>query len=133
MKGFREFLMRGNVVDLAVGVVIGVAFGAVIKGLVDSLINPLIALLFGKPDFSGIKFDVNGTVFPIGNLITAAVMFILTGAAIYFFVILPMNTIMARVKRGEIPPDPTSKKCPECLSEIPIAAHKCAFCTSVVA
>jgi large conductance mechanosensitive channel len=133
MKGFREFLMRGNVVDLAVGVVIGVAFGAVIKGLVDSLINPLIALLFGKPDFTGIKFDVNGTVFPIGNLITAAVMFVLTAAAIYFFVILPMNTIMARVKRGEIPPDPTSKKCPECLSEIPIAAHKCAFCTSVVA
>ena len=133
MKGFREFLMRGNVVDLAVGVVIGAAFGAVVKGLVDSLINPLIALIAGKPDFSSIKFDVNGTVFPIGNLITAAVLFILTAAAIYFLVVLPMNVLMARVKRGEVPPDPTTKKCPECLSEIPLAAHKCAFCTSVVA
>ena len=133
MKGFREFLMRGNVVDLAVGVVIGGAFGAVVKGLVDSLINPLIALVAGKPDFSKIKFDVNGTEFPIGNLITATVMFILTAAAIYFFVVLPMNAITQRLKRGELPPDPTTKKCPECLSEIPIAAHKCAFCTSVVA
>ena len=133
MKGFREFLMRGNVVDLAVGVVIGAAFGAVVKGLVDSVINPLIALIAGKPDFSSIKFDVNGTVFPIGNLITAAVLFILTAAAIYFLVVLPMNVLMARVKRGEVPPDPTTKKCPECLSEIPLAAHKCAFCTSVVA
>jgi large conductance mechanosensitive channel len=133
MKGFREFLMRGNVVDLAVGVVIGGAFGLVVKGLVDSFITPLIALIAGKPDFSGIKFDVNGTAFPIGNLITAVVMFLLTAAAIYFFVVLPMNTVMARVKRGEVPPDPTTKKCPECLSEIPIAARKCAHCTSVVA
>ena len=133
MKGFREFIMRGNVVDLAVGVVIGGAFGAVVKGLVDSLINPLIALLVGKPDFTAIKFTVGDTVFPIGNLITAAVMFILTAAAIYFFVVLPLNAFQARLKRGEVPPDPTTKKCPECLSEIPIAAHKCAFCTSVVA
>jgi large conductance mechanosensitive channel len=133
MKGFREFIMRGNVVDLAVGVVIGGAFGAVVKGLVDSLINPLIALLFGKPDFTAIKFTVGDTLFPVGNLITAAVMFILTAAAIYFFVVLPLNAFQARLKRGEVPPDPTTKKCPECLSEIPIAAHKCAFCTSVVA
>jgi len=133
MKGFREFLMRGNVVDLAVGVVIGGAFGAVVKGLVDSLITPLIALIAGKPDFSAVKFDVNGTAFPIGNLITAIVMFVLTAAAIYFFVVLPMNAVMARIKRGELPPDPTTKVCPECLSEIPIKAHKCAHCTSVVA
>jgi len=133
MKGFREFVMRGNVVDLAVGVVIGAAFGAVVKGLVDSLINPLIALLFGKPDFTAIKFTVGDTLFPIGILITAAVTFILTAAAIYFFVVLPLNAFQARLKRGEVPPDPTTKKCPECLSEIPIAAHKCAFCTSVVA
>jgi large conductance mechanosensitive channel len=133
MKGFRQFIMRGNVVDLAVGVVIGGVFGAVVKGLVDSLINPFIALLFGKPDFSGIKFDINGTLFPIGNFITALVMFLLTAAAIYFFVVLPLNAFTARLKRGEVPPDPTTKKCPECLSEIPIAAHKCAFCTSVVA
>jgi large conductance mechanosensitive channel len=133
MKGFREFLMRGSVVDLAVGVVIGVAFGAVVKGLTDSLITPLIALLVGKPDFTAIHFDVNGTVFPIGNLITATVMFILTAATIYFFVVLPVNALMARSKRGELPPDPSTKKCPECLSEIPIGAHKCAFCTSAVA
>jgi large conductance mechanosensitive channel len=133
MKGFRQFIMRGNVVDLAVGVVIGAAFGAVVKGLVDSLINPLIALIAGKPDFSKIKFDINGTEFPIGNLIGAAVMFFLTAAAIYFFVVLPLNAFIARLKRGEVPPDPTTKKCAECLSEIPIAAHKCAFCTSVVA
>ena len=133
MKGFREFVMRGNVVDLAVGIVIGSVFADVVKGFVSSLINPLIALLFGKPDFSYIKFTVGDTPFPIGNLITAAVMFILTAAAIYFFVVLPLNAFQARLKRGEVPPDPTTKKCPECLSEIPIAAHKCAFCTSVVA
>lgn len=133
MKGFREFLMRGNVVDLAVGVVIGGAFGAVVKGLVDGFITPLIALLVGKPDFSEIKPLIGGTVFPIGGFITALVMFVLTAAAIYFFVVLPMNTITARVKRGEVPPPPSTKKCPECLSEIPIAAKKCAFCTSVVA
>ena len=133
MKGFREFVMRGNVVDLAVGIVIGSVFADVVKGFVSSLINPLIALLFGKPDFSYIKFTVGDTPFPIGNLITAAVMFILTAAAIYFFVVLPLNAFQARLKRGEVPPDPPTKKCPECLSEIPIAAHKCAFCTSVVA
>ena len=133
MKGFRTFIMRGNGVDLAVGVVIGTVFGAVVKGLVDSLINPFIALLFGKPDFSKIKFDIAGTEFPIGNFITALVMFLLTSAAIYFFVVLPLNAFTARLKLGEVPPDPPTKKCPECLSEIPIAAHKCAFCTSVVA
>ena len=133
MKGFRAFLMRGNVVDLAVGVVIGGAFGKVVTGLVESLINPLIALIAGKPDFSKVTFDVNGTNFPIGNLIGALVMFILTAAAVYFFVVLPMTTFMARVNRGEVPPDPTTKQCPECLSEIPIAAHKCAHCTSVLA
>jgi large conductance mechanosensitive channel len=133
MKGFRAFLMRGNVVDLAVGVTIGTAFTAVVKGLTDSLLAPLIAMVVGKSDFSKVAFDVNGTQFPIGLLIQATVVFVLTAAAIYFFVVLPMNAFTARMKRGELPPDPTTKKCPECLSEIPIAAHKCAFCTSVVA
>jgi len=132
MKGFRTFLMRGNVVDLAVGVVIGAAFGGVVKGLVDGFITPLIALVAGKPDFSGIHFDVNGTLFPIGPFIGALVMFLLTAATVYFFVVLPMNTLMARVKRGETPPDPTTKQCPECLSEIPIAARRCSHCASVV-
>jgi len=132
MKGFKTFLLRGNVVDLAVGIVIGAAFTAVVKGLVDGFITPLIALAAGKPDFSGIHFDVGGTQFPIGGFIGALVMFILTAVTVYFFVVLPMNTLMARVKRGEAPPDPTTKKCPECLSEIPIAARKCAHCTSVL-
>jgi large conductance mechanosensitive channel len=133
MKGFRDFLMRGNVVDLAVGVVIGGAFGAVITALVKSFIEPLIALIAGKPNFDSVAFEIAGQKFPIGQLVTAAVMFVLTAAAIYFFVVLPMNAVMARVKRGEVPPDPTTKKCPECLSEIPIAARKCAHCASIVA
>jgi len=133
MKGFREFLMRGNVVDLAVGVVIGGAFGAVVTALVKSFIEPLIALIAGKPDFNGIGFDVAGTKFPVGLIITALVMFILTAAAIYFFVVLPVNALAARAKRGELPADPTTKKCPECLSEVPIAARKCSHCTSVIA
>lgn len=133
LKGFREFILRGNVVDLAVGVVIGGAFGAIVKALVDSLINPFIALLVGKPDFSAVIFKIGDTTFKIGDFIGAVVNFLLVAAAIYFFVVLPINTLMARVKRGETPPDPTTKKCPDCLSEIPIAAKKCAFCTSVVA
>jgi large conductance mechanosensitive channel len=132
MKGFREFLMRGNVVDLAVGVVMGVAFGSVVTGLVKSLIEPLIALVAGKPDFTGIAFDIGSTKFPVGIFITALVMFLLTAGAIYFFVVLPVNAFSARLKRGEVPPDPTTKKCPECLSEIPIAARRCAHCTSVL-
>lgn len=133
MKGFRTFILRGNVVDLAVGVVIGAAFGTIVTALVKDLINPLIAALVGKPDFSAIGFKVGDTPFPIGDFITAVVNFLLVAAAIYFFVVLPVNTLIARAKRGEVAPDPTTKKCPECLSEIPIAAKKCAFCTSVVA
>jgi large conductance mechanosensitive channel len=132
MKGFKTFLMRGNVVDLAVGVVIGASFGAVVKGLVDGFLTPLIALVAGKPDFSQVHFDINGTQFPIGNFIGSLVTFILTAAAVYFFVVLPMNTLMARFKRGETPPDPATKRCPECLSEIPMAARRCAYCTSLL-
>jgi large conductance mechanosensitive channel len=133
LKGFQKFILRGNVVDLAVGVVIGGAFGAVVAALVKDLIGPLIAVLVGKPDFSSLGFDVNRTHFPVGDFINAVVAFLLVAAAIYFFVIVPVNALTARAKRGEVAPDPTTKKCPECLSEIPIAARKCAFCTSVVA
>jgi large conductance mechanosensitive channel len=133
MKGFRTFILRGNVVDLAVGVVMGVAFGTVVTALVKDFLTPLIAAIVGKPDFSALGFEVNGTKFPIGDFINALISFLLVAAAVYFFVVLPLNTLMARVKRGEAPPDPTSKKCPECLSDIPIAARKCAFCTSAVA
>jgi large conductance mechanosensitive channel len=133
LKGFKQFLMRGNVVDLAVAVVIGAAFGAVVTALVKDLITPLVAALVGQPDFAAIVFTVNKSKFMIGDFINAAISFLLVAAAIYFFVILPMNTVMERLRRGEAPPDPTTKNCPECLSSIPIAAKRCAFCTSVVA
>ena len=132
LKGFKLFLMRGNVVDLAVAVVMGGAFGAVVTALVKDLITPLIAAIFGKPDFSAIVFEVNGSKFMIGDFLNALVAFLMVSTAIYFFVVLPVNTLMARLRRGEAPPDPTTKKCPECLSEIPIAARRCAFCTSAL-
>jgi len=132
-KGFKQFILRGNVVDLAVAVVIGAAFGAVVAALVKDLLTPLIAALVGKPDFSAIKFTVNGSEFLIGDFINALVAFILVAAAIYFFVIAPMNAITERRRRGQPSPDPTTKKCPECLSELPIAARRCAFCTQPVA
>jgi large conductance mechanosensitive channel len=128
LKGFKQFLLRGNVVDLAVAVVIGGAFGAVVAALVKDLLTPLIAAVAGKPDFSVIEFTVNGSKFLIGDFINAVVSFVLVAAAIYFFVVAPMNMIIARRRSGEPPPDPTTKKCPECLSEVPIAARRCAFC-----
>jgi len=130
MNGFKKFLMRGNVIDLAVAVVMGAAFGVVITELVKDLITPLIAAIVGKPDFSAIQFTVNNSKFMIGNFINALVVFILIAIAVYFFIVLPMNSLMARMHRGEVPPDPTVKKCPECLSDVPIAARRCAFCTS---
>lgn len=133
MKGFKQFMLRGNVLDLAVAVVMGAAFGAVVTALVKDLITPLIAAIVGKPDFSAIAFSVNNSKFLIGEFINALVSFILIGAAVYFFVVLPVNKLMARMRRGEAPPDPTTKKCPECVSEIPIAARRCAFCTSALA
>jgi large conductance mechanosensitive channel len=130
MKGFRDFMLRGNVLDLAVAVVMGAAFGTVVTALVKDLITPLIAAIVGKPDFSGIVFTANNSKFAIGDFINAVVSFLLIGAAVYYFVVLPVNRIVARMRRGEAPPDPTTKKCPECLSEVPIAARRCAFCTS---
>ncbi len=130
MKGFKQFLLRGNVLDLAVAVVMGAAFGAVVTALVKDLLTPLIAALVGKPDFSAITFEVSGSKFLIGDFINALVSFLLISAAVYFFVVVPVNSLMARMRRGEAPPDPTTKKCPECLSEVAIAARRCAFCTS---
>jgi large conductance mechanosensitive channel len=130
LQGFKQFIFRGNVLDLAVAVVMGVAFGAVIAALVKDLITPLIAAIVGKPDFSAIEFTVNGSRFPIGDFINSVVSFILIAAAVYFFIVLPVNKVLERMRRGEVAPDPTTKKCPECLSDIPIAARRCAFCTS---
>jgi len=132
LKGFKQFLMRGNVIDLAVAVVIGGAFGAVVTALVRDLITPLIAAIVGKPDFSAIQFEINASKFLIGDFINAVVSFLLIAAAIYFFVVVPVNALTPRMRRGEAPPDPTTKKCPECLSEVPIAARRCAFCTSTL-
>ncbi|HEX4546134.1 MAG TPA: large conductance mechanosensitive channel protein MscL [Candidatus Acidoferrum sp.] len=132
LSGFKKFILRGSVVDMAVGVVIGAAFAGVIAGLSKAFITPLIALLVGKPDYSSLNFHVRGTEFPIGDFINAAVSFILIAAVVYFFVVLPVNALVARMNRGEKPPDPTTKKCPECLSEIPIDARRCAHCTQPV-
>jgi large conductance mechanosensitive channel len=133
LKGFKEFMLRGNVLDLAVAVVIGAAFGAVVTALVRDLLNPLIAAIAGKPDFSAIAIEVHGSKLLLGSFLNDLISFLLIGAAVYFFVVLPVNHLTARMRRGEAAPDPTTKKCPECLSDVPIAAKRCAFCTSVLA
>jgi large conductance mechanosensitive channel len=132
LKGFREFLFRGNVVDLAVAVVIGAAFGAVVTALVKDLITPLIAAIVGKPDFSAFTFTVNNSKFLYGDFLNAVVSFVLIAAAIYFIVVVPMNTIQRRFKRPEAAAAPTTKECPECLSTIPIGAKRCAHCTVIL-
>src|SRR5512135_64916 len=131
IKEFKQFLLRGNVVDLAVGVVIGAAFGTVVAALVSDLLTPLIAAIAKVPDFSGLAFTINGSKFMIGHFINAIISFALVAAAIFFFVVKPMNLLIERSHRGA-PADPTTKKCPECLSEIPIDARRCAHCTEVV-
>jgi large conductance mechanosensitive channel len=130
--GFKKFILRGNVVDMAVGVVIGAAFGGVVTALTTDLLTPLIAAVVGKPDFSSVQFTINGTLFPLGHFINAIIAFLLIATAIYFFVVTPVNGLVARMHRGETPPDPTTKKCPECLSEIPIEARRCSHCTQPV-
>jgi large conductance mechanosensitive channel len=132
LKGFRQFIFRGNVLDLSVAVIMGGAFGAVVTALVKDLLTPFIAAVAGKPDFSAIAFTIHGSKFLIGDFINAVVSFLLVSAAIYFFIVAPVNALLARSRRGEAPPDPTTKKCPECLSDIAIAARRCAFCTSPV-
>lgn len=132
LSGFKQFVLRGNVVDLAVGVVIGAAFGSVVTALTKDLLTPLIAALVGKPDFSAIKFTINGSVFPVGDFINAVVSFVLIAAAVYFFVVTPLNALVARMRKAPAPADPTTKKCPECLSEIPLDAKRCAFCAQPV-
>ncbi len=132
LSGFKKFILRGNVVDMAVGVVIGAAFGGVVSGLTKAFLTPLIAVIVGKQDYSSLKFFVRGTEFPVGDLINACISFLLIAAAVYFFVVLPVNTLIARMNRGEKVPDPTTKKCPECMSEIPIEAKRCAHCTQPV-
>jgi large conductance mechanosensitive channel len=129
MKGFKAFLLRGNVVDFAIAVVIAVAFGLVIVAFVKDIITPLIAALGGQPDFASLYFTINKSKFLYGDFIDALLGFVIIAAVIYFFVVIPYTALVAR-SRKEPPPDPTIKKCPECLSDIPAGARRCAFCTS---
>ena len=128
MKGFKAFLLRGNVVDLAVGVVIGVAFGAIVTAFVKDLVTPLIAALGGQPNFSELYFTVNKSKFLYGDFVNAIIAFLIVAAVVYFFVVTPYTALVAR-SRKEPPADPTTKKCTECQSEIPIGAKRCAYCT----
>ena len=132
MGEFRTFILRGNVVDLAIAVVIGAAFGAVVTALVEDLITPLIAAIGGQPDFSGLKFTINNSQFMYGHFINAVISFLIIAAVIFFLVVKPLNALMARRKTEE-PVDATTRDCPYCMSSIPIGASVCAFCTREVA
>jgi large conductance mechanosensitive channel len=132
LKGFRDFILRGNVVDLAVAVVIGAAFSGIVNSLVSDLINPLIAAIVQKPDFSYLVLTVHGGKIKYGNFLNAIIQFLLVAAAVYFFVVLPLGKLLAKFK--PVPPDPPpTRPCPECLSDIPIAAHRCSHCGQPVA
>ena len=132
LDGFKKFILRGNVVDMAVGVVIGAAFGGVVTEMTKAFLTPLIALIVGKPEYSSLKFTVRTTTFPIGDFINACISFVLIAAAVYFFVVLPVNWLIARMHKADKPADPTTRKCPECLSEIPLEARRCMHCTQPV-
>jgi large conductance mechanosensitive channel len=132
LNDFKRFLLRGNVIDLAIAVVIGAAFGAVVTALVEDFITPLIAAIGGNPDFSALAFTINESTFRYGHFLNAVIAFVVIAAAVFFLVVVPVNKLIARSRR-EDPPDPSTRKCPECLSEIPIEATRCAFCTTEVA
>jgi large conductance mechanosensitive channel len=128
LKGFKEFIMRGNVIDLAVAVVIGMAFGAVITAFVADVLTPLIAAIVGKPDFSALVANLNGSEIKYGLFLNALISFLLIAAAVYFAMVAPMNAWKARQARGQAPPDPTTKTCPACTETISIAARRCKWC-----
>ncbi len=130
-KGFRDFIFRGNVVDLAVAVIIGAAFNAIISSLVADVLNPLIAATVGKPDFSSVILHVGGGEIKVGNFFNAAISFLIVALVVYLFIVLPMNAVQARMKKPEAAP--TTRNCPECLSEIPLAARRCSHCAQPVA
>ena len=131
LKEFREFILRGNLVDLAVAVVIGTAFGAVVAAFVKDLVTPLIAAIGGKPDFAGLAFTINDSKFLYGDFLNVLLAFLIIAAVVFFFVIKPINTLMAR-RQPDTAVDVTTRACPDCISDIPIAATRCAFCTSKV-
>jgi large conductance mechanosensitive channel len=131
MKDFKEFLLRGNLVDVAVGIVIGVAFAALVTALVSDLITPLIAAIGGNPDFSGLSFTIHKSQFLYGHFINALISFLVIAAVVFFLVVKPVNALLAR-RKTEPPVDEQTRECPECRSEIPVLARRCAFCTSEV-
>jgi large conductance mechanosensitive channel len=131
VKDFREFLLRGNLVDMAVGIVIGVAFAAVVTALVSDLVTPLIAAIGGKPNFGSLSFTINGSHFLYGQFFDALLAFVVIAAVVFFLVVKPVNRLMA-MRRTEPDVAATTHACPECLSQIPLAAKRCAFCTAVV-
>jgi large conductance mechanosensitive channel len=132
LSGFKQFILRGNVVDMAVGVVIGAAFATVVGAFTKDLLTPLVAAIVHQPDFSAISFTLNGSKFLLGDFINALIAFLLVAVAVYFFVVTPINMLVARMHRADAPASPSSKKCPECLSEIPIDARRCAHCGQAV-
>jgi len=131
LEGFKNFVLRGNAIDLAVGVVIGASFGTVVTTLVKGLLTPFIGAVARVPDFSGLSFTINESRFLYGEFINALISFLLVAAAIYFFVILPMNAFMERVNKKN-PKQPTNQKCPECLSDVPVGAKRCAHCSQII-
>jgi large conductance mechanosensitive channel len=132
LKGFRQFLLRGNVVDLAVAVVIGSAFTGVVNALVKDLITPLIAAIGGNPDFSALAFTINGSRFAYGEFINAVIAFVIMAGVVFFLVVTPVNKLIAFANRGKETSEPGTRKCPECLGEVPTKARKCMFCASVI-
>jgi len=129
LKGFRDFILRGNVVDLAIAVVVGAAFTAVINAFVKDLLTPLIAAIAGEPDFSALSFEINNSQFLYGDFINAVISFLLIATVIYFLVVVPMNKLMS-LRKTEEPVAEVTRECPECLSKVPAAARRCAFCTT---
>lgn len=132
IKEFKEFIMKGNVVDLAVAVVVGAAFGAIVNALVKDLVTPLIAAIGGQPDFSSLTFTINNSKFMYGDFINSVISFLIIATVIFFLVVKPLNTLVERAKRNKSTGDPTTKKCPECFSVVDIKATRCAFCTSTI-
>lgn len=130
LNGFKTFILRGNVVDLAVGVVIGAAFTGLVNAMVKDLLTPLIGAIARVPDFSGLKFTINESQFLYGDFLNAFISFLIVAATVYFFVVLPINTLMSKAKKEEKQSESTTKKCPECLSEIPLGAKRCSHCTT---
>ena len=132
IKDFKKFILRGNAVDLAVAVVIGAAFGAIVTALVKDIITPLIGAIGGQPDFSNLSLVLNGSKLMYGDFLNAVISFVLIAGVIFFLVVQPLNHLLSRATRNQDTPDPTTKKCPECLSEVPLKAKRCAFCTTKI-